>query len=174
MLRNGITQTMDHKALEEFVRPLYSQKDEMHNFSHILRIKNNLEKIKKDYKGFNEKRLAFMLYFHGLKAWVKNNADKVISLGYSKEDIESLIRHSHSPKTEEEKLVHDANMLDNVGEQGIRKALAVGKKLGRTREETVQYLKDNIGKATFYTTKGKRLGEEGIRIVKEFISKQNT
>jgi len=134
-----------------------------------MRIKKKLTFLKKDYKKIDSKRLNFLLYFHGLKDWVEKNKKKIRDLGFSKEDINSLKRHTKNPKTTEEKLVHDANLLENVGRFGIQKSLIVGKKLGRTKKETINFLKENINKVNFRTPTGERLGKKRIRIMKDFI-----
>jgi hypothetical protein len=127
--------------IEKLVKPLYARKDSMHNFHHIMRIKKKLTFLKKDYKKIDRKRLNFLLYFHGLKDWVEKNKKKIEDLGFSKEYINSLKRHTKNPKTPEEKLVHDANLLENVGRFGIQKSVIVGKKLGRTKKRNYQFFK---------------------------------
>jgi|TARA_Y100000310_G_scaffold202064_1_gene202156 hypothetical protein len=155
--------------IEKLVKPLYAKKDSMHNFHHIMRIKKKLTFLKKDYKKIEKERLNFLLYFHGLKGWVEKNKNKIMDLGFDEEDINSLKRHTKNPKTAEEKLVHDANLLENVGRFGIQKSLIVGKKLGRTKEGTIDFLKENIDKVNFYTPTGKILGKKRIEIMKKFI-----
>tara|TARA_B100000315_G_scaffold166615_1_gene155206 strand:+ start:174 stop:671 length:498 start_codon:yes stop_codon:yes gene_type:complete len=155
--------------IEKFVKPLYAKKDSMHNFHHIMRIKQKLTFLKKDYKKIDKNRLNFLLYFHGLKDWVEKNKNKIEDLDFDEEDINSLKRRTKNPKTPEEKLIHDANLLENVGRFGIQKSLIVGKKLGRTKEGTIYFLKENIDKFNFYTPTGKRLGKKRIEIMKNFI-----
>jgi HD superfamily phosphodiesterase len=137
----------------------------MHNWNHILRLKKNANILRKPYNNLNEELLDFLIKFHGLKDYViKNKTD------FSKEHIKSLLRHSKNPKLIEEKLVFDANMLDNVGKQGIKKALQYGKMVYRTKENTFNYLKANIKKARFYTKLGKQLGKKQIKIMREIIN----
>jgi hypothetical protein len=155
--------------IEKLVKPLYAKKDSMHNYHHIMRIKKKLTFLKRDYEKIDTKRLNFLLYFHGLKDWVEKNKKKILDLGFDERDISLLKRHIKNPKTKEEKLVHDANLLENVGKFGIQKSLIVGKKLGRTRKETIDFLKKSIDKVNFYTPTGKILGRKRIRIVEKFI-----
>lgn len=159
---------MKISEIEKLVKPLYAKKDSMHNFNHIMRIKKKLTFLKKDYKKIDKERLNFLLYFHGLKDWVEKNKKKIVDLGFGKEYIDSLKRHTKNPKTPEEKLVHDANLLENVGKFGIQKSLIIGKKLGRTKERTIDFLKENIDKVNFYTQSGKRLGKKRVEIIKNF------
>lgn len=146
------------------IKKLYAKKDKMHNWNHILRLRKDVDILKKPYKDVNEDLLEFLIRFHGLKEYVTKNKTK-----FSKKYVDSLIRHNNSPKLIEEKLVFDANMLDNVGKQGIKKALAYGKQINRNKEDTFRYLKTNINKARFYTKLGKQLGNKQIRIMKEII-----
>ena len=157
--------------IEKLVKPIYAKKDSMHNFHHIMRIKKKLTFLKRDYKKIDKEKLNFLLYFHGLKDWVEKNKDKILNLGFDEKDIKSLKRHTKNPKTPEEKLVHDANLLENVGRFGIQKSFTVGKKLGRTKKETIDFLKENIDKVNFYTPTGKRLGKKRIEIMKRYVSK---
>ena len=146
------------------IRRLYAKKDKMHNWNHILRLRRNVNILKKSYKKLDEELLKFLVNFHGLKDYVKSNNDK-----FPKSYIKSLLRHNKKPKLIEEKLVFDANMLDNVGKQGIKKSLEYGKQIKRNKEDTFRYLRANINKARFYTKLGKQLGNKQIRIMKEII-----
>lgn len=120
--------------------------------------------MKKTYKKLDEELLKFLVNFHGLKDYIKSNKDK-----FPKDYIKSLLRYNKKPKLIEEKIVFDANMLDNVGKQGIKKSLEYGKQINRTKEDTFRYLRANINKARFYTNLGKKLGIKQIKIMKEVI-----
>ena len=140
------------------IKKVYSKKDNEHNFTHILRLKKNVRILKKNIWKINEDLLEFLILYHGLKDYVtKNKKD------FDNQKVISLLRHNDNPKTIEEKIVFDANMLDNLDRQGIRKSLCIGKKIGRNKEETFNYLKREMKKAKFYTKEGKRLGREQIR-----------
>ncbi|MBS3089219.1 hypothetical protein J4402_05635 [Candidatus Pacearchaeota archaeon] len=140
------------------IKKVYSKKDNEHNFTHILRLKKNVRILKKNIWKINEDLLEFLILYHGLKDYVtKNKKD------FDDQKVISLLRHNDNPKTIEEKIVFDANMLDNLDRQGIRKSLCIGKKIGRNKEETFNYLKREMKKAKFYTKEGKRLGREQIR-----------
>ncbi|VVB78193.1 Uncharacterised protein [uncultured archaeon] len=161
---------MKERDIANFVMPLYNDnKDSMHNFKHILRIKKKIILLKKPYKKINEEKLRLLIYFHGLKDWVNSNNKIFFKLGFSKNDILLINRHTKNPKTIEEKLIYDANLLENVGKFGIKKALIVGGELGRTKNETINYISTNLKKVKFYTIIGKKLGNEEIKITKEFI-----
>lgn len=160
---------MKEKEIAEFVKPLYAHKDSMHNFKHILRIKRRVNLYKKDYKKINEQKLKFLIYFHGLKEYVKQHEKEIISMGFPKDWIEALYRHTKNPKTIEEKLVSDANLWEAVGKYGIRKAMQVGKERNQTMKRTLKIMQDNINKVKFYTSKGKEFGNPGIEIIKDFL-----
>ena len=68
-----------------------------------------------------------------------------------------------------EKLVYDANLLDNIGRHGIKKALYVGSKIGRKESETYKYLKNNLKKVKFYTKIGKKLGKKEAKTMKVLL-----
>ncbi len=155
--------------IEKFVKPLYKNKDSMHNFKHILRIKKRVSFLRKNYKDIDENKLKFLIYFHGQKDWVNKNKKKILSWGYPKKYIISLNRHTKNPKLIEEKLVSDANLLEAIGKFGIKKSLQVGKERERTKEETIDFMGKNIKKVKFYTIKGKKIGNKGIEIIKDFL-----
>jgi hypothetical protein len=62
-------------------------------------------------------------------------------------------------------------MLDNVGKSGIEKALYIGRKVGRTKKETFEYLRLALKHARFYTKTGKKLGKIRINEMKELLDK---
>ncbi len=164
---------MQEKEITEFVKPLYEQKDSMHNFKHILRIKKRVNLYKKDYKKIDERKLKFLIYFHGLGKYVRGHEEKIIKRGFPKQWVKSLYRHTKNPQTIEEKLVSDANLCEAVGRYGIKKSLQVGKERNQTLEQTLKIMQNNIGKAKFYTRKGKEFGESGIEVAKEFLKNSN-
>ena len=146
------------------IKQLYSGHDKMHNWSHILRIKRKVKLLRKDYKKIDEGLLKFLILFHGLKDYVRKNQKK-----FDKEYVKSLMRHYKNPKKIEEKLVHDANLLENVGRFGVKKALFVGKSMRENKEKTYSFLRQYIDKAKFYTKKGKEIGNKEVKIMKEII-----
>ena len=146
------------------IKKIYSKKDKYHNFNHILRIKKKVKILRKSYKKINEDLLSFLILYHGLKNYVKKNKKD-----FQKDYVISLFRHSKSPLKIEEKLVYDANMLDNLGKQGIKKALYVGKKFGRNKEQTFAYLRKELNGVKLYTKKGKVLGKKEIEIMKKIL-----
>jgi hypothetical protein len=144
------------------LKKLYSKKDKAHNWNHILRLKKRIKVLKKPYKNINENLLNFLVNHHGLKDYVKENKNQ-----FDRSFVQALLRHHKNPKTSEEKIVFDANMLDNVGYSGIKKALNVGEDIGRSKKETFEYLKKNIQKVKFYTKRGKEMGKKEILIMKK-------
>lgn len=163
---------MKDTELAKFVQPIYSGKDSMHNFNHIIRIKKKIAFLRKDYKNIDESKLKMLIYFHGAKDWLKKNKLKFLKSGFNNEDIISINRHTKKPKTIEEKLVSDANLLEAVGNFGIKKSLRVGKERGRTRAEAIDFIRRNIKNIKFYTKKGKIIGKKGIKIINNFLKKQ--
>lgn len=152
------------EKFEQIAKPLYSMnKDSMHNWKHILRIKKKVALLRKDYSDLDEDKLNFIICFHGQKEWVKKNEN---ILKVPKNYLLSLYRHAKKPITNEEKIVWDANALESVGKFGIKKALQVGRELGRSKKETSIYISDNLWKAKFYTPLGRKLGNLGIKFIK--------
>ena len=146
------------------IKNLYNKKDKMHNWEHILRIRKNVLILKKNCNNIDEDLLNFLVKFHGLKNYVVKNKTK-----FSKVYITSLLRHNKNPKRIEEKIVFDANLLDNVGLNGIKKAINFGRMIGRSEKETFDYLRENIKKVKFYTKIGKKEGRKQIKIMKKAL-----
>lgn len=155
---------MREAELAKLVRPLYSNKDSMHNFSHILRIKRKVKQYRVDYD-VDEDKLNFIIYFHGSVKYVKDH-----KLDFPKSYFTSLYRHSKKPIEIEEKLVHDANLIASVGKEGIRKAMQVGKEIGRSKADTIKYIKNQLPKVKFYTKLGKKEGAEKLKEMKENLN----
>jgi hypothetical protein len=163
---------LTEKEIIKFVKPFYAQKDPMHGFPHILRIKRKVSFLKKQYKKVDKDMLNFLIYFHGIKKWVKENENKLLSMDFKKEQIKSLTRAEDTPTTIEEKIVCDANMLENVGKFGIKKALILAKHYNQTQEETLLLQKEFMPKYKFFTPLGKKLGALGIKIKKKWLKEE--
>lgn len=148
------------------IRKLYNNKDKLHNFSHILRIKKYADFIKKNYK-VHEGLLRFILLFHGAKDYVIKNKEK-----FDSDYVKSLLRHNKNPIKIEEKIVHDANALDNIGNEGIKKALYAGKLKGRSIEKTKNYVRSELKKLKFYTKQGKEMSKNKIEVIKEWLRRR--
>ena len=146
------------------LKKLYSKKDPSHNWNHIIRIKKNAEKISKSYKSLDKKLLKFLIEFHGLKEYVEQNKKE-----FDKIFVKCLLRHNKNPKKIEEKIVHDANLMDNLGKHGIKKALGYGKIIKRDKKDTYEYLRRNTRNINFYTNEGKRIGKEQIKIMQRIL-----
>jgi len=156
------------KDVERFVKPSYAKRDCMHNWKHILRIKRKVAFLKKQYKNVNTDFLNFLIYFHGSRKWTKKNRNGIIKLGYPS----SWISKINQPTTNEGKIVWDANCLENVGKYGIRKTLKLEKYYGQTRKETLDIAKKFARRYKFYTPLGKKLGNSGIKIKRDWLKNE--
>lgn len=162
---------MSEDDIKAFVIPLYADKDSMHNFNHILRIRERVDLYKASCGHVDENKLTFLLNFHGLIPYVKDHEEEVVRMGFPSEWLEALYRHITNPVSIEEQLVSDANAWETVGEFGIRKSLQVGKERGRSLKETLDFMRENIKRVVFYTEPGKHYGEPGIEVVENFLRK---
>jgi|SRR3989339_1451361 len=156
------------KELIKFVKPFYAKRDTMHDFSHIIRIKKKVAILKRQYAKIDEDFLNFLIYLHGSRTWAKENKKKIIGFGYPS----SWISKINKPTSPEGKLVWDANLLENVGKFGIKKNLECERYYKQTREETLKIVKRYMKEYKFYTPLGKKLGNPGIKIKKDWVKKE--
>jgi hypothetical protein len=145
------------------LKKLYNKKDKMHDWSHILRIKNRVKLLRKGCDNIDEGLLQFLVYYHGLKEFVLDNKKE-----FDRRYVTSLMRHNKKPKLIEEKIVFDANLLDNLGKPGIRKALYVGKMLNRDVSKTKEFVSRGLKGVCFYTRIGKKIGKFEFETIKRW------
>ncbi len=160
---------IDWAICRRVAKPLYENEDSMHNFYHVIRIKKKVSFLRKQYGNLDNDWLNFLIYFHGLKNWVRENTKILKKLKIKKKYISSLTRSNDDPTSPEEKVVCDANMLENVGKFGIKKAVKIAKEYNQTDKETIELAKSFQSRYKFYTPLGKKLGKEGLKIKQKWI-----
>jgi hypothetical protein len=160
---------MREEEILTFVKPLYADRDSMHDLNHILSLRKRVDLLKTVVGGVNEGKLTFLIYFHGLITYVRAHEQEIVDLGFPADWIAALYKHLVSPQSLEEKLVSDANSLEAVGEFGIQRSLNTGKERGQSFEETVRIMRANLSRVVFHTEIGRELGEQGIRVVEKFL-----
>ncbi|MBI4896503.1 MAG: hypothetical protein HY832_03050 [Candidatus Aenigmarchaeota archaeon] len=160
---------MNEQDMITFVKPLYKDKDSMHNFIHVLRIKRHVQLYRMDYPVLNQEKLLFLIYFHGLQAYVKAHESQTRNIGFPEEYFVALYRHTRKPKTIEEQLVSDANAYEAVGKHGIRRALRIGKERQQSMETTLALMQQKVNKIWFYTIRGKKFGNPALKIMIDYL-----
>lgn len=146
------------------IKNQYRYKDNQHNWNHILDIKKNVKLLKGKDK-INEHLLDFLIHFHGLKDYMRKHKNK-----FPKGYYTSLLRSHKNPKTKEEKIVYDANMITNVGKVGVKKAIVYGKRIGRSKKDTYKYLRKKLKYVKFDTKIGNKLGKKRKKEMKSILS----
>jgi hypothetical protein len=63
-------------------------------------------------------------------------------------------------------------VLFNVGRFGIKKMLVLEREYNQTRAETIRLVKKFLNQYIFYTSLGKKIGKEGIKIRKNWLKKE--
>ncbi len=143
---------IDKKALIEFVRPYYDDKDIMHNMWHIELVLKMVEKIltESSYQ-IDKEALLLATYFHGfiwkdeeeIIHWMKseNYDDMMISKAIK---IAWESQREEIPETLEGKILHDAHVLEGGKTYTVTKTLITGSVRGQSLVETLNYMKQNV------------------------------
>lgn len=169
---------LNEKALIEFVKPYYADKDIMHNMWHIELVRKMVDKILtiSDYD-VDEECLMLATYFHGfiysdekrIKLWLAEQ-------GYDKKTIDKTIKiawesqRSEKPKTIEGKILHDAHVLEGGKTYVIVKTLITGSVRGQSLIDTLNFMEKNVlNKNKCYLPETIPLCEEMNRYTNDFF-----
>lgn len=169
---------LNEKALIEFVKPYYADKDIMHNMWHIELVRKMVDKILtiSDYD-VDEECLMLATYFHGfiysdekrIKLWLAEQ-------GYDKKTIAKTIKiawesqRSEKPKTIEGKILHDAHVLEGGKTYVIVKTLITGSVRGQSLIDTLNFMEKNVlNKNKCYLPETIPLCEEMNRYTNDFF-----
>lgn len=159
--------------------PFYDGKDVAHGRHHVLRLCERVLLLVPSDTDVDLPYLWFLVAFHGLvdalpEAGLAAETQALLErLGWDKssaqEAIEGLRRHTTDPQRLEEKLVHDANLLEVLGAFGVAKAFTRGGAVGQTYDETLDIYEQNLAKAQFATEAGRKNAEAGRSYGRAFI-----
>jgi hypothetical protein len=184
-----VTPDLDTAARErilDFVRPLSVSLDGMTNFGFVerrLRITENLlDGVRRDDGAaeVDEDRLFLITAFAGLPAARRISPDSredllLRSLRIPFEEIRiltsSLNRYEHDPQSPEERIVHDAMLLESVGAYGVTQLLVAGARERMTLAEMAQEIVDKMASARFVTSAGTRLAADRVAFATLFARK---
>lgn len=186
-----MTPDLDSKARErilDFVRPLSVGIDGVTNFGFVerrLRISDFLEGEEGKGKKAGEARadparLFLLCAFAGLPSARRITSDSreallLRSLHIPFEEISSLFlslsRVESSPKTEEERIVHDAMLLERVGAYGVTQLLVAGARERMTPAEMAREIAEKMSAVRFATEAGRRLAADRVAFATLFARK---
>ncbi|MCU6794269.1 hypothetical protein OB236_19365 [Paenibacillus sp. WQ 127069] len=164
--------------LIQFVSPYYTNKDIMHDLSHIERVLNSAKKLLKHYPQIKDLDLIiYSCYFHGfIYSQEDLIRDYLIKQGLDGEIINKIVKVSWEsqkdeiPETLEGKILHDSHMVEGGRTYLIVKALCTGTARGQNLEETLNYLENNvIGKRECYLPEAKAIYFEMQQFASTFI-----
>ncbi len=172
----------------DFVRPLSVSLDGMTNFGFVerrLRISENFLEGEEGDAGVDggarvdPNRLFLIAAFAGLPSARRITPDGregllLHSLRIPLEEISSLSRSlsrlETSPQTPEEKIVHDAMLLEGVGAYGVTQLLVSGARERMTLAEMADEIDARMDAARFATEAGRRFAGARISYAKEFAA----
>lgn len=143
---------LNEKALIEFAKPYYADKDIMHNMWHIELVRKMVDKILSiSNYDVDKECLTLATYFHGfiysdekrIKRWMKEQ-------GYDKNMIAKTIKiswesqRSEIPETIEGKILHDAHVLEGGKTYLVVKTLITGSVRGQPLSDTLKFMEKNV------------------------------
>ncbi|OGY94846.1 MAG: hypothetical protein A2406_04555 [Candidatus Komeilibacteria bacterium RIFOXYC1_FULL_37_11] len=128
----------------------------MHDLGHIKRVQKIVLELAANYPEANLKLINLSLYFHGV-IHLENGEKSIISFlqskGMSKRNIDLVIRIAWDSEKNtsaetivsiEGKIAHDAHLLEGGKTFLIVKTLCTGVAIGKTLEESLQYLQEQV------------------------------
>jgi uncharacterized protein len=162
--------------IEAFVDRDYTDKDIMHNLTHVYRIQKLAVEIAKNYE-HNSELLVIAAYFHGNIYFRELEIRQFLrDKNLPQQDIERIIQiawesqKGSCPETIEGKILHDAHLLEGGKTFMITKSLVTGTARGQSLLETITYLEENIiGKFKCYLPELQQLYEKTEEYTKAFI-----
>ena len=172
----------------DFVRPLSVGLDGMTNFGFVERrteISDFLEREEGERAApgdarANPARLFLLSAFAGLPSLRRITRDSreellLRSVRIPFEEISSLVlslsRVESAPETPEERIVHDAMLLESVGAYGVTRILVAGARERMTLAEMADEIDARMAAARFATAAGRRLAEERLAYAREFAAR---
>ena len=170
----------------DFVRPLSVGIDGVTNFGFVerrLRITKSLLEGVRRLDGaaeVDEDRLFLIAAFAGLPAARRISPDSredllLRSLRIPFEEIRILVsslnRYESDPRSPEEKIVHDAILLESVGAYGVTQLLVAGARERMTLAEMAQEILEKMVSARFVTPAGKSLAADRVAFATLFARK---
>ncbi|BBB89699.1 MAG TPA: hypothetical protein PKA28_12530 [Methylomusa anaerophila] len=164
--------------LLEFASPFYSNKDEMHNLSHIYRMIKAAQSLMKYYKGqVNGDLIIYGSYFHGLiDCQEEPIREYLASRGIPPEQVDKIVQVSWESKKDqipnslEGKILHDAHLIEGGKTYLIVKSLITGTVRGQSLEQTIKYIEKNIlGKASCFLPEAQSIYSEKEGFARQFL-----
>lgn len=186
-----MTLTLDAAAraqVLDFVRPLSVGLDGATNFGFVerrIRISDFLEGEEERGRaggtgGADTARLFLLAAFAGLPTARRITPDSredllLRSLRIPLEEIRILVsslqRMAAEPQTPEEKIVHDAMLLESVGAYGVTQLLVSGSRERQTLSEMAREIAEKMAAARFATAAGLRLAADRVAFATLFAKK---
>jgi hypothetical protein len=166
------------ESVEKLIKPLHTEEG-VHDWSTANRLARHIEYLANGCEPFDNERAKLLCWFHGIRDLAKDPAERrhwmrpLRSAGISLETQTwlwiALDRYLETPVTLEERIAHDAVMLERVGAVGVARAFMFGGETGRPLRECADYLRRQIGETVFLTPAGRRVGVRRIVYTRRFL-----
>ena len=129
------------QRLEHFLRPLYQDLDGVSRFEDLERVARIARRLyPKDDPAFE-----LLLLFHGLGRWLEkmgNLSRTVLAVGLNEQDLRATaasVRHLDAPRTDAERAVAAAILIDTAGVRGLAERLGRARREGQSVADVVRH-----------------------------------
>ena len=168
------------RRIFEYVRPLAVGLDGVTNYGDAARAVAAAENLAAKIPGVDRDLLFLLAVFSGQEKWVSRMGHGsrteifLESLGIARGTIAALLRGlarlATAPKTPEERIVHDAVLLDSMGAYGIARLLA---EAYRERLDVLEMAAaiEEAAAQTFQTEAGQALAEPRRQAMRAFAAR---
>jgi uncharacterized protein len=159
----------------DFAIPFYEKKDMMHGIEHIKRVIKRAKTIAKEF-GVQTNDIEIAAYLHGFIYSHEEIIKDFLSSEFPLERVEKIIRIAWASqkdriaRTLEEKILHDAHVIEGGKTFLITKSLITGSLRGQKLEETIAFIEAHVLDCnTCYLESSKVKLSEANAFAKEFI-----
>ena len=186
---------MDYVKLIEAIVRIVMRNNPAHGYEHVMRVRKLALQIASRVPNADKEvvELAALLHDIGRNLYTPENhatrsamiaRELLTALGYPKEKLQRVVNaieaHSYSggaePNCIEGEILSDADKLDALGAVGLARVFMYSGQTGRGLKDSIAHIKSKLLKLPnlMKTEEGKKLAQERVKLVKEFLKHLET